>query len=75
MGRGFAVVAGEVRKLAEQSAVAASSITELVAGTQENSRLVIESIGEGSRAIEEGQEWMSKTHQNFRRDAGAGCFF
>ncbi|MGG6310455.1 methyl-accepting chemotaxis protein [Paenibacillus macerans] len=66
LGRGFAVVAGEVRKLAEQSAEAASSITGLVAGTQENSRLVIESIGEGSRAIEEGQKWMGKTYQNFQ---------
>ncbi|KFM94460.1 methyl-accepting chemotaxis (MCP) signaling domain protein [Paenibacillus macerans] len=65
-GRGFAVVAGEVRKLAEQSAAAAASITELVAGTQENSRLVIESIGEGNRAIEEGQKWMGQTYQNFQ---------
>lgn len=66
LGRGFAVVAGEVRKLAEQATGAASSITELVVGTQENSRLVIESIGEGSQAIEEGQEWMTKTHRNFQ---------
>lgn len=65
-GRGFAVVAGEVRKLAEQSAAAAASITELVAGTQENSRLVIESIGEGNRAIDEGQKWMGQTYQNFQ---------
>lgn len=66
MGRGFAVVAGEVRKLAEQVADAASSVTKLVIGTQENSRLVVESIGEGSQAIEEGQEWMNKTHRNFQ---------
>ncbi|WP_416367278.1 methyl-accepting chemotaxis protein [Paenibacillus sanfengchensis] len=66
MGRGFAVVAGEVRKLAEQSAEAATSITGLVAGTQENSRLVIESIGEGSRAVEEGQKWMNQTYRNFQ---------
>ncbi len=66
MGRGFAVVAGEVRKLAEQSAEAATSITGLVAGTQENSRLVIESIGEGSQAVEEGQKWMNQTYRNFQ---------
>ncbi|WP_051082405.1 methyl-accepting chemotaxis protein [Paenibacillus sanguinis] len=66
MGRGFAVVAGEVRKLAEQVGDAASSVKELVVGTQENSRLVVESIGEGSQAVEEGQEWMSKTHRNFQ---------
>ncbi|MFD1176553.1 methyl-accepting chemotaxis protein [Paenibacillus puldeungensis] len=66
MGRGFAVVAGEVRKLAEQSAEAAASITELVVGTQENSRLVIESISEGNRAVEEGQKWMGMTYQSFQ---------
>lgn len=65
-GKGFAVVAGEVRKLAEQSASAASSITGLVAGTQQNSQLVIESIGEGSRAIEEGQKLMTITYDNFK---------
>ncbi|MBP1906080.1 methyl-accepting chemotaxis protein [Paenibacillus turicensis] len=65
-GKGFAVVAGEVRKLAEQSASAAASITGLVAGTQQNSLSVIESINEGSRAIEEGQKLMSITYDNFQ---------
>lgn len=65
-GKGFAVVAGEVRKLAEQSASAAASITGLVAGTQQNSLSVIESINDGSRAIEEGQKLMSITYDNFQ---------
>lgn len=65
-GKGFAVVAGEVRKLAEQSASAAASITGLVAGTQQNSNLVIESINEGSRAIVEGQLLMNTTYENFQ---------
>jgi methyl-accepting chemotaxis protein len=65
-GKGFAVVAGEVRKLAEQSASAAASITGLVAGTQQNSLSVIESINEGSRAIEKGQKLMNITYDNFQ---------
>jgi methyl-accepting chemotaxis protein len=64
-GKGFAVVAGEVRKLAEQSAKSALSITELVSGTQQNSRLVIERISEGNAAVEQGYTWISETHANF----------
>ncbi|MGE6631716.1 methyl-accepting chemotaxis protein [Bacillus sp. NPDC077027] len=64
-GKGFAVVAGEVRKLAEQSADAAKSVSELVIGTQENSQRVLESVEESSRAVEEGRQQMQGTSQNF----------
>jgi methyl-accepting chemotaxis protein len=48
-GRGFAVVAEEVRKLAEESQVAAGSIAELIAEIQGETRHTIE-IVEGSAA-------------------------
>lgn len=65
LGRGFAVVAGEVRKLAAQSAEATLSVRQLVSGTQENSKLVINMIAEGQQAVEQGQGWMKNTHENF----------
>jgi methyl-accepting chemotaxis protein len=65
-GKGFAVVAGEVKKLAEQSSKAASSITGLVSGTQKDSRLVMESIVQGNQAVEQGQTWIHDTYENFK---------
>ncbi|UYO36241.1 methyl-accepting chemotaxis protein [Bacillus zhangzhouensis] len=64
-GKGFAVVADEVRKLAEQSADAAKTVSDLVIGTQENSKRVLESVEESSKAVEEGREQMEGTSQNF----------
>ncbi|WP_138752620.1 methyl-accepting chemotaxis protein [Paenibacillus sinopodophylli] len=66
VGRGFAVVAGEVKKLASQSAQAALSVTELVSSTQTNSKLVMRSIEEGSKAVEQGHSWIQGTHENFK---------
>ncbi|MFD0698725.1 methyl-accepting chemotaxis protein [Paenibacillus sp. GCM10027628] len=65
-GKGFAVVAGEVKKLAEQSTNAASSITELVSSTQNDSQLVMESVLQGNRAVEQGQTWINETYENFK---------
>ncbi|NOV02013.1 methyl-accepting chemotaxis protein [Paenibacillus planticolens] len=65
-GKGFAVVAGEVKKLAEQSTQAASSITELVSGTQKDSHLVMQSIAQGNHAVEQGQTWINDTYENFK---------
>ncbi|WP_274649881.1 methyl-accepting chemotaxis protein [Paenibacillus humicola] len=65
-GKGFAVVAGEVRKLAEQSAQSALSITELVTGTQEYSRLVIDRLHEGDQAVAQGHIRLSGTYENFK---------
>lgn len=66
VGRGFAVVAGEVKKLAAQSAEAALSVTELISSTQDNSRLVIERIAEGSEAADQGLSWITGTYDNFK---------
>ncbi|MBU8786002.1 methyl-accepting chemotaxis protein [Bacillus glycinifermentans] len=64
-GQGFAVVAGEVRKLSERSAEAALSVSQLVAGTQESSRLVMERIEEGNEAVDRGQILINGTYENF----------
>jgi methyl-accepting chemotaxis protein len=66
VGRGFAVVAGEVKKLATQSAQAALSVTDLVSSTQENSLLVMKSINDGSKAVEQGHSWIQGTYENFK---------
>ncbi|MCY8355853.1 methyl-accepting chemotaxis protein [Bacillus haynesii] len=64
-GQGFAVVAGEVRKLSERSADAALSVSQLVTGTQESSRLVMERIQEGNEAVDKGQILINGTYENF----------
>lgn len=50
-GRGFAVVADEVRKLAEQSGVAAKQIAELINGIQGQIASISESMNKGSQEI------------------------
>lgn len=53
-GKGFAVVAGEVKKLAEQSARAASEIGKLIRTIQLEIDHAVISMGEGNGAIEAG---------------------
>ena len=53
-GRGFAVVAEEVRKLAEQSAEAATSIAKLIASIQADTAFAVESINKGNQGVAEG---------------------
>ena len=55
-GRGFAVVADEVRKLAEQSAVATKEINSLINNIQLESRKAVETMEKGNREVEEGKK-------------------
>ena len=60
-GRGFAVVSEEVRKLAEQSAGAATSIAELIAIIQADTTSAVESIEQGNERVKEGTQSIAET--------------
>ncbi|WP_027007549.1 methyl-accepting chemotaxis protein [Conexibacter woesei] len=53
-GRGFAVVAEEVRKLAEESSQAASSISSLIAEMQEGTGRAVRAVEHGAERTGEG---------------------
>ncbi|MEZ5337616.1 MAG: methyl-accepting chemotaxis protein [bacterium] len=62
-GRGFAVVAEEVRKLAEESNVAAVSITGLVKSIEEEMTATISSMSASDREVNEGADMVLKTSE------------
>ncbi|MBC2581997.1 methyl-accepting chemotaxis protein [Clostridium sp. DJ247] len=64
-GRGFAVVADEVRKLAEQSAVAANQISQLIGGIQGQIVSITDSMDKGSKEITSGMQTASQAGTHF----------
>lgn len=64
-GKGFAVVASEVRKLAEQSGVAAGQINILINNIQDNIQKSVHSMGEGSVAVKEGVVFVDNAGRTF----------
>ena len=64
-GRGFAVVAEEVRKLAEQSAEAADTISKLIASVQQDTTSAVESIELGNQSVKEGTQSVAETGTAF----------
>ncbi len=60
-GRGFAVVAEEVRKLAEQSAEAATTISKLIETVQNDTTSAVESIELGNESVKEGIKSVAET--------------
>jgi methyl-accepting chemotaxis protein len=64
-GKGFAVVANEVRRLAEQSGIAAGQISQLINTIQGNIEKSVHSMGEGSEAVNEGIELVDHAGKTF----------
>ncbi|MCC6830713.1 MAG: methyl-accepting chemotaxis protein [Thermoleophilia bacterium] len=64
-GRGFAVVAEEVRRLAEQSAEAAESITGLIGDIQREASRAIGAMESGREAVQSGTAQMGAVGEAF----------
>jgi len=64
-GQGFAVVADEVRKLAEQSSASVTNITDIVNQIQSESSMVVESLQDGYKDVEEGTGQIISTGKMF----------
>ena len=69
-GRGFAVVAEEVRKLAEESQQAASSISSLISEMQAETQRTVSVVEDGARRSEDGGAIVERTREAFERIGG-----
>lgn len=65
-GRGFAVVADEVRKLAEQSELAAEKISVLIRETQQDTNQAVHSMQVGTQEVKLGTEVVNSAGQAFK---------
>ena len=64
-GRGFAVVSDEVRKLAEQSSIAATSIAKLIGEIQQDTESAVKSIRDGNQSVVAGSTSVIETGKAF----------
>ena len=65
-GRGFAVVADEVRKLAEQSQVAAEQIRQRIATTQQDTEEAVNAMNSGTEDVKTGTEAIREVGEQFK---------
>ena len=70
-GRGFAVVAEEVRKLAEESDVAAHQIATLISSIQQETQQAVRRMGHGTEQVKNGQEVISAAGDAFKEITAA----
>lgn len=68
-GKGFGVVASEVRKLAEQTAVAAGNIRELLHLAQQETIRAVLAMNESDEAVKHGREMMKQLEDTFHHIA------
>ncbi len=68
-GKGFAVVAEEVRKLAEQSQMAAAEITEIVRVIQTDTAVAVGAMQQGTDDAALGTEVITATGEHFHQIA------
>lgn len=66
-GRGFAVVAEEVRKLAEQSQVAAKQIAALISEIQQDTDQAVTAMNAGTAEVRLGTEIVNEAGASFRQ--------
>ncbi|WP_274309883.1 methyl-accepting chemotaxis protein [Solibacillus daqui] len=64
-GKGFAVVASEVRKLADESNIAATEIEQVVQNIVESTRIIEEDITNNDQSVDIGKEKVEETRENF----------
>lgn len=65
-GRGFAVVSDEVRKLAEQSQIAAEQIRERISTTQKDTEEAVEAMNSGTEDVKAGTEAIREVGEQFK---------
>jgi methyl-accepting chemotaxis protein len=65
-GRGFAVVADEVRKLAEQSAIATRDIAEIIVNMGEEINFAVATVGKANQEVLRGKESAVTTQEGFK---------
>jgi len=68
-GRGFAVVAEEVRKLAEQSQVAAKQIADLIGQIQTDTAKAVSAMNGGAREVQLGTQVVNTAGESFNEIA------
>ncbi|WP_172194703.1 methyl-accepting chemotaxis protein [Saccharibacillus qingshengii] len=66
-GRGFAVVAGEVRKLAEQTALSGQRVSTVVGTIQDDMQYITEMVAEGAHEVRSGIEAVGTAGDSFSR--------
>jgi methyl-accepting chemotaxis protein len=65
-GRGFAVVADEVRKLAEQSAIATKDIAMIISNMGGEINFAVETVGKANQEVIRGKEAAHNTQEGFQ---------